>query len=1113
MFKRKLFKRALPVILSVAMVFQSMPATALAAENDQQVVETEAAGTEESTSDVEDMAKDSENEPEKDNKETPEESGTQSSSSVTEEPGSQDSSSAEEEPAGTGAVASEPDVQPESTDEEAETNVEISADDETGSDTVSLDAKITVNVNDDIIEGFTPVIDPADPDAPYKYTTTYTEEGRCGAFQTTLKNVIEITVNGDYFDTLKENLTYEWQQNTSTDADGKPVYTKMAAGLPVNAGKYLLKISLPAAPELCNAASVDIYVEIEKAQINLNLEDCLTVKRGTTVADFKKQIAENYKLETIDASDPDNIVTNAVGKEIVKEAPAVLVYQVGADAALGDDVVLDAANDYTVKVGRLVKNGDKDEFEPVLTLVDSAAQNYTVEARESYNIEIGELQPTKIVFELADPGKEIIKEYTGSQVAIADLEKEIFPKDKDNNPVMPQVYVVDEDGKETLLTVKDGEETKPVVPEAGWYTRRQPLTDGSSDYIYTKLDADPKEAGEYFVRYTYADETNVYEKSESDPIRVVIDPAPAVITIDNGEGKLPAFYENMTAADARKALAELSYNVLAKSKKGEGENAADVQPGDKIQGSDADDFFGVSYEGDDNTADKTQYYKPVFKLQRRVCATLGEDGKFADIKPEENTNSWNDVTYPIVKQTESRKYEFRIIFTGNKAVFKKDGSVNTQYQPLSITETSTNSANKNYLVDISDAILEKYAVAVDVTQALETTINTDAIVDAFREAYKDNNDYVDDGENTFFNPAVKIYDAAPLFNKRADYKKAAVMAKAEEAAEAADIKASEDELEYTWEYTPLESYENYIKEYNAMTAEEQLNASYNENYWYDYNDNTLDNRNDDTITGMTRTWVYKLNITYTDKTDDDKAYKTSSADVYFKVEKQEIVIVPGPQIAQREQEIASWQNNGLNKSGYKVYKIPKNNKSEYENATDKSSLEINGLWNPSITFKVKRGEKDAAGKDTGVYVANDHSNFTEGYNYGVTATYGGSGQDYTTIDKANSTAAETKQHEEVTPINWYEGRLYVEIDKDKIQSMTKTYDKVSIESLPEGAIKLYSDEAKTVDVTAEMLNTTAEYDPAKVNVFWQKWNYNDDGDLVNDGVYYPTSAEIGRAHV
>ena len=62
MFKRKLFKRALTVILSVAMIFQSMPATALAAENEMtEVVETtvEDSGSE---SDAGDEAKEPANE-------------------------------------------------------------------------------------------------------------------------------------------------------------------------------------------------------------------------------------------------------------------------------------------------------------------------------------------------------------------------------------------------------------------------------------------------------------------------------------------------------------------------------------------------------------------------------------------------------------------------------------------------------------------------------------------------------------------------------------------------------------------------------------------------------------------------------------------------------------------------------------------------------------------------------------------------------------------------------------------------------------------------------------------------------------------------------------------
>ena len=40
MFKRNLLKRVLPIMLSVAMVFQSVPMTALAVENPEAVVST-----------------------------------------------------------------------------------------------------------------------------------------------------------------------------------------------------------------------------------------------------------------------------------------------------------------------------------------------------------------------------------------------------------------------------------------------------------------------------------------------------------------------------------------------------------------------------------------------------------------------------------------------------------------------------------------------------------------------------------------------------------------------------------------------------------------------------------------------------------------------------------------------------------------------------------------------------------------------------------------------------------------------------------------------------------------------------------------------------------------
>ncbi len=60
MFKRKLFKRALPIILSVAMIFQSMPATALAAESPAQEITADSETLDESTDDASsDVSKDS----------------------------------------------------------------------------------------------------------------------------------------------------------------------------------------------------------------------------------------------------------------------------------------------------------------------------------------------------------------------------------------------------------------------------------------------------------------------------------------------------------------------------------------------------------------------------------------------------------------------------------------------------------------------------------------------------------------------------------------------------------------------------------------------------------------------------------------------------------------------------------------------------------------------------------------------------------------------------------------------------------------------------------------------------------------------------------------------
>ena len=97
MFKRKLFKRALPFILSVAMMFESLPATAMATESSgaEQMTETERqseeGGEERSGSGSEESAEAASTE----ERLSEESSGSESGSESEEAPTSEESSGSE----------------------------------------------------------------------------------------------------------------------------------------------------------------------------------------------------------------------------------------------------------------------------------------------------------------------------------------------------------------------------------------------------------------------------------------------------------------------------------------------------------------------------------------------------------------------------------------------------------------------------------------------------------------------------------------------------------------------------------------------------------------------------------------------------------------------------------------------------------------------------------------------------------------------------------------------------------------------------------------------------------------------------------------------------------
>ena len=331
MFKRKLFKRALPIILSVAMIFETMPATALAAES--QTVETSASdetakpdisddntgndaeGSEQNAepADSADSAgksgaeggsasqeADGQTQAEADTAQKEESAGsetvatepqeTKPAESEIPETKPAESEVAETQPAESETVKSEPaeseTVKPETETAEAETTeadvvIEAAADGETPSQTEAetLVAKIVVE-DKDFDEKIT-FTDNADNTLQYTFTrrlseegldffTTYIEKSGCGRFQEKIAEKLHIEVDGERIDELKDRLTYKWVKKASTEAEKDQI---LKDAVPIDAGKYELVISLDAAKidGLYNKLENDLVISLEivKAEIAL----------------------------------------------------------------------------------------------------------------------------------------------------------------------------------------------------------------------------------------------------------------------------------------------------------------------------------------------------------------------------------------------------------------------------------------------------------------------------------------------------------------------------------------------------------------------------------------------------------------------------------------------------------------------------------------------------------------------------------------------------------------------------------------------------------------------------------------------------------------------------
>ena len=149
----------------------------------------------------------------------------------------------------------------------------------------------------------------------------------------------------------------------------------------------------------------------------------------------------------------------------------------------------------------------------------------------------------------------------------------------------------------------------------------------------------------------------------------------------------------------------------------------------------APDFWGTSYSGSilNSDKDKTQYYVPEFILERRVASVTRKDEEPVDVDPR--TVEWEEVTGALRVVTEdadelkeidlpdailastleSVAFTFRVRFTGYKVLYDNDGKkLQSPKGRLLITDVTTNSADRNHLVDITSKTLEDTALAVPV---------------------------------------------------------------------------------------------------------------------------------------------------------------------------------------------------------------------------------------------------------------------------------------------------------------------------------------------------------------------------------------------------------------
>lgn len=371
--------------------------------------------------------------------------------------------------------------------------------------------------------------------------------------------------------------------------------------------------------------------------------------------------------------------------------------------------------------------------------------------------------------------------------------------------------------------------------------------------------------------------------------------------------------------------------------------------------------------------DTTQYFEPLFKLQ---YAQTDKDGKVTYI---DNQGAVLDA-----------KKTYRIVFTGKKGVYSFHSDKNS-IKPIDeadINDTSTQGANPNYNIDVKETVLAQHTAEVKVTEAAATTINVKEIVG--------------DKGNSYENAYTRIYSGSPIFADRKDYKKAVVLDA--DGKEISDAKYDADTLTYTW--YRLSNWD--IKEdeegnpvYDTKGDEIKIPTEWTEA------DFDKVSKPDENICSPTELGDYMLKISYKDPKHKNRP---AEAEVFIRIEEQLVKAMPATdfkawtttKISDYLKEIKASDN------AYRLYKIPDNDEAKFHaefalwTEEQRAQNELTD-WKENSDYKIRwsveRADNDDAGKiipdsykeiayidSNNDYVADIYSTFLSDYkdNYRIT---------------------------------------------------------------------------------------------------------------------------------